>query len=88
MLSALTALAKRLPPATFVVLAYASTWLFRVPLAASSAGFLPVHVLRGCQFVGDFGPLLAANIIVVITEGRSGLQALLGRLLLWKVSAV
>jgi hypothetical protein len=35
----------------FVFLAYMFTWLFRVPLAASAAGIIDIHVPRYFQFL-------------------------------------
>jgi uncharacterized protein len=55
---------------TFFVLAYAISWAF---LPIESVGFLPS------------GPLLAALIVIPITQGRAGLRELGSRLIRWRV---
>ena len=77
--------AVRHPVISFVILNYFFTFLFRVPLAASTAGFLSVDVPRGFQFLGDFGPLLAAVILTGMLEGWEGTKRLLGRIVKWKI---
>jgi hypothetical protein len=58
------------PIITFFVLAYAISWAF---LPIESVGFLPS------------GPLLAALIVIPITQGRAGLRELGSRLIRWRV---
>jgi len=53
---------------TFVVLAYAFSWVL-----------VPFGGLLGC------GPLLAALLVLGLTEGRSGVHALLRRMVQWRV---
>ena len=76
------------PVIAFVILNYAITFLFRVPLAASTAGIIPVAVPRGFQFMGDFGPLLAALLLTRLLEGRAGIKKLCLRVVQWRVAAV
>jgi hypothetical protein len=61
---------RRHPIVTFFVLAYAISW-----------GFLPIESVR---FLPS-GPLLAALIVIPITQGLSGLRELGSRLIRWRV---
>lgn len=67
------------PVATYLAFAFGITFTFRVPLALSSAGLLPLAVPRSFQLLGDLGPALAA-IIVARMRGRVDLRELLARL--------
>jgi uncharacterized protein len=77
--------AARYPVVSFIILNYFITFLFRMPLAASTAGVISVHVPRGFQFVGDFGPLLAALILTGMLEGGEGIKRLLKPAVQWKI---
>ena len=59
----------------FFVLAYLLTWWI-YPL-------LKFSPLLG--IFGLFGPALAAIIMAAVTEGKAGVMALLGRIVLWRV---
>jgi hypothetical protein len=61
---------RRHPIITFFVLAYAISWAF---LPIEAVGFLPS------------GPLLAALIVIPITQGLSGLRELGSRIIRWRV---
>jgi membrane protease YdiL (CAAX protease family) len=63
------------PLIAFFVLAYLLSW-WVYPLVT----FSPM-----IGVVGLFGPALAAMIMAVVTGGRPGLRALLGRTVLWRV---
>jgi membrane protease YdiL (CAAX protease family) len=71
----ITAFIKHRPLITFFVLAYAITWAL-VPLFSVSFVF-PV--------LGLFGPALAGIVVTAMTEGGSGVKALLGRVIQWRV---
>src|SRR5215212_11071017 len=63
------------PLITFLVLAYALTWL-AWPMWA--LGFWPNPVF-------SFGPFLAALIVLALTRGKSGVGGLLRRMVRWRV---
>ncbi len=63
-------LVRRHPLITFFVLAYAISW-----------GFLPVEAVR---FLAA-GPLIAALIVIPITQGWAGLRELGSRMIRWRV---
>src|SRR6476620_4410461 len=71
---------KRHPVAAFCVLAYTFSWLPWVlgTLAPASRPFVLYPFLGG-------GPLLAALVLLPITQGRAGLRALGARMLKWRV---
>jgi membrane protease YdiL (CAAX protease family) len=71
-------LMKRHPLVTYFVLAYALTWALEPLLNISLA-------------LGVFGllmPAVAAIVITTITEGKSAVKTLLGRLKIWRVGLV
>jgi membrane protease YdiL (CAAX protease family) len=69
------ALVRKHPLIAFFSLAYLLTWWI-YPL-------LKFSPLLG--FFGLFGPALAAIIMAAVTEGKSGVKALLSRVVLWRV---
>jgi len=71
---------KRHPLATFFGLAYTFSWLPWVlgTLAPASRPFVPYPFLAS-------GPLLAALLVIPISQGRAGLRALGASLLKWRV---
>jgi membrane protease YdiL (CAAX protease family) len=69
MLSTISSVVKRYPLVTFFVLAYALSWWF-IPLAGSP---LP------------YGPMLAAIIVLALTEGKAGLKRLFRQATHWRV---
>jgi membrane protease YdiL (CAAX protease family) len=73
----ISAFVKRRPLVTFFMLAYALTWPL-VPLFSVSLVF-PV--------LGLFGPALAAIAVTAISEGRTGVKALLGRVVEWRLGS-
>lgn len=77
-MDATSALIERRPVITFFALAYAITWVL-VPPAPVSFVF-PV--------LGLFGPALAAMLVTAVTEGGSGVKALLGRVVQWRAGWV
>lgn len=72
--------------AAFVIAAYSFTFIFRIPLAASAAKIIPITIPRYFQFLGDFGPMLAAILLIMIFDGSAGLRSLFQRVVHWKVS--
>jgi CAAX protease family protein len=66
---------RRFPLVSYFVLAYALTW-WVYPL-------LRFNPLIG--LLGLFGPALAAIVVTAVTEGGSGVRALLGRAVRWRV---
>ena len=82
-MNTITSVVKRHPISTFFALGYAFSWLPWV------LGTL-VPAIRPFVLYPFFaaGPLLAALIVVPITQGRAGLRAWAARLLKWRVSPV
>lgn len=81
------ALIKSHPVLTYVILAYAISWLIQFP------GIVALHGdyhLTGEYLVflniSSYGPSLAAVIVTVATQGWTGVRALLKRLVQWRVS--
>ncbi len=75
MMSRLSSVVKRHPIIAFFVLAYAISWV-GWPLYV--AGVWPIPFLAT-------GPLIAALIVIPITQGRAGLRELGSRMIRWRV---
>jgi membrane protease YdiL (CAAX protease family) len=80
-MNTITSVVKRHPIVTFFVLAYTFSWLPWVlgTLAPATRPFLPYPFLAS-------GPLLAALVVIPISQGRTGLRALGARMLKWRVA--
>jgi len=81
----LRAVARRWPLTTFFVLAFAFSWIFLIADALGSHGILPFRIPLPGLIVMGYGPTFAAVLTTLVTEGRSGVRALLRRLLIWRV---
>ncbi len=70
---------RRYPTVAFFTLAYGFAWLcWGIDITLGGAA-------QGLIAIGQFGPLLAALIVIGVTEGRGGVRALLGRLRNWRI---
>ena len=75
-MNTITSFIKRHPLVAYFVLAYALAWIL-IPLVVS------VSVAFG--LLALFGPAIAAIVVTGVTEGRSGVKALLRRAVQWRV---
>ena len=75
-MNTITSSIKRHPLVAYFVLAYALAWML-IPFMSISLAF---------GFFALFGPAFSAILVTRVTEGPTGLKALWGRALLWKVS--
>jgi CAAX protease family protein len=71
------------PVAVYVVLAYALSWGYWIPMALDHHGI--VDVPWESHFPGLMGPMIAAFITTGLAAGRDGLGDLVGRMGRWKV---
>jgi membrane protease YdiL (CAAX protease family) len=79
-------LLKRYPLVAYFVLAYAISWAFWMPLAASSHDLIPVRLPAVVFYnLAALGPVLAAIIVSGIEGGRPAVRALLEKVLKWRV---
>ena len=74
------------PLARFFVLTYALTWACFIPVAVAE---IPIYSPLGgvLLLLGTFAPSLVALWLTSRTEGDSGVRALLGGVLKWRVAA-
>src|SRR4249919_3226535 len=70
------ALIRRHRLTTFFFLAYALSWWAWIPYAL---GLFP-------NPIASFGPLLAAIVVLALTEGKTGLVGLFRRMIRWRVA--
>jgi len=69
----------------YFVLAYVLSWAVEIPIALTVQGLLPFKIPLAVHYLASFGPMLAALIVVSLTEGRQGVRRLFGGLLRWRV---
>jgi membrane protease YdiL (CAAX protease family) len=71
----------------YFVLAYLLSWSVFIPIALSANGLIPLEIPLAYHYLGSFGPMVAAIIVMALTRGRQGLRILLAGLLKWRVEA-
>jgi membrane protease YdiL (CAAX protease family) len=76
---------RRHPLLAYFVLTYAITWTIWSPIVASARGWVDWRAPYAIYYLGSFGPMLAALIVISWTEGRTSVRALLSRWLKWRV---
>ncbi len=69
----------------YCILAYAISWAFEIPLAASAQGWIAYPIPFAIHYLAALGPMLAAMIVTGIAEGKAGMQKLFSELLTWRV---
>lgn len=69
----------RRPVLAFFLLTFGISWAAWLPMALAG---IEAPILR---IVGTFGPLIAALVLTVVSEGRTGLRTLLRGFLRWRV---
>ncbi len=65
----------------YFALAYLISWAIEVPLALSYQGIIATRIPFALHYLASFGPLLAAVIVTLATEGLPGLPSLFRGLL-------
>jgi len=78
-------LINRNPLASYFVLTYAISWTIWAPIVASAQGWARWDVPYALYYFGSFGPMIAALIVTVLTEGRVGIRDLIRRIFKWRV---
>lgn len=77
------------PLLAYFILAYAISWIIVLPLVVSAQGLIDVPVpFALLHYLNDYGPLSAAIIVTLITDGADGLRALFRRMIRWRVGLV
>jgi membrane protease YdiL (CAAX protease family) len=70
---------------TYFILAYALTWCIHIPLALLARGEIITQLPMMIHYLGAFGPMIAALMMTVLTEGLPGIRALTVRWFKWRV---
>jgi membrane protease YdiL (CAAX protease family) len=76
---------RRHPLVSFVLLAWALSWAYWIPMAIRGEVVTPGATTGASHFPGLLGPMLAALVITAAIRGRPGLREYLGRLVRWRV---
>jgi membrane protease YdiL (CAAX protease family) len=76
-------------PANFFALTFVLSWLIWIPLTLSHFGIGPFHIAEGTsnvvRLLGVLMPAASAFILTAQTGGRSAVNNMLARLVLWRV---
>ena len=72
----------------YFVLSYAISWAIGIPLALSAQGIIPQVFPQWAHYFVAYGPMLAAMIVTFATQGKSGLQELGKRMVMWRVPVI
>lgn len=70
---------RRYPLAAFFILAFIVSWIVGVPLALVRAGIVKIDLPYSLHYLTAYGPMLAALIVIGVTEGRRGIVDFLRR---------
>ena len=76
---------KRNSVLSYFIIAYAVSWSFEIPLALSQQGLISAQVPMWLHYFVALGPLTGALVMTSLTEGRSGLRALMARIFKWRI---
>ena len=76
---------KRYPLLLFFLLAFALSWPIMILDMLGSQGVFDFRVPIPFLVLMGYGPTIAALIVTELLEGKSGIRALLGQLLRWRV---
>jgi membrane protease YdiL (CAAX protease family) len=69
----------------YFTLAYTVSWCIEIPLALSAQGVIEAQIPLAIHYLGAFGPMIAALIVTMLTEGAIGIRSLLSRWFKWRV---
>jgi len=76
---------KRNPVIFYFIIAYVVSWSFEIPLALFHQGIISVQIPMWFHYFACLGPLSAALIMTLLTDGRLGLRNLMVRIFKWRV---
>jgi len=76
---------KKYPFLSYLLLAYAFTWSFAVPLALSKRGILSADLPHALEMIAAFGPFVAALLVAKALDGAAGISRILKGLTQWRV---
>ena len=88
MTASLSRSARRHPLAAYFILAYAISWSLWLSLVLAARGTIAAHLRSWWHYFGAAGPILASILVTLLTEGASGLRAILARMVRWRVGVV
>lgn len=69
----------------YFILAYAISWSIEIPLGLSMRGIIQIQIPQAIHYLASFGPLLAALIVCLTTQGMTGAGRLFSGLTRWRV---
>ena len=78
---------KRNPLLSMYIIMFTIAWSIMIPQALYSQGILSTPLPGFLEILTGWTPAIAAIIVSAVLAGRSGVRALFGRFLIWKVGA-
>jgi len=78
---------KRNPLLSMYIIMFTLAWSIMIPQALYSQGILSTPLPGFLEILTGWTPAIAAIVISAVLAGRSGVRALFGRFLIWKVGA-
>jgi uncharacterized protein len=69
----------------YFILAYVLSWSIEIPLALSVRGLIAWRLPPWIHYLAAFGPFAAAITVTGLSQGAAGVNALLKRLIQWRV---
>jgi uncharacterized protein len=69
----------------FYGLALALSWAGWIPYGAAQAGVLPIRVPSEIPILTQFGPSVAAFVLIALAAGRDGLRQFVARSCRWRI---
>ena len=70
----------------FLFLTFLLTWVIEIPAALASYGFVNIKVPHGLQTIATLSPGIVALLMIIVYDGRVGLQRLLQQVIKFRVS--
>ena len=76
---------KQHPLLAFFILADFFSWIFTIPMIARVQGMINQPVPFSLHYLTAYGPMLAAIIVTIICNGKTGIRELFGHIVKWRV---
>jgi membrane protease YdiL (CAAX protease family) len=79
---------QRVPLIAYFALAFALSWAIEIPLALSARGWIATPFPPWLHYLASFGPMMAAVVVTLLTQGVGGLRPVFRGYALWRVRPI